>query len=315
MQYKNGVILGERKSKVRLDQPTMMKSALFLAALATCEAATTVSVLDFGSSIRRTDSKNAETSVHGVASFWGALHHNRLQNDGMTMIPDMFSRPSGSIVIGLMGSGVDLDTMPTVNKLVTSEEVARGQMVVNGNKGRALLNKIGPSKKVDASGLVQNCKQTLLSQSRPSAMQVKVDEHNAEKVDGQIALLIKELAGQNVVVHLVVEEEEGAARRRLSSRRLEDEQEENNSNDENENDDANNNNQNNNAFYGYGYYNAYGEWVTPYKTMFQIQYFNIVLWTSVGLTVVLFYIIYLMLDMPLEADSMLFGEGAKMMGD
>ena len=44
---------------------------------------------------------------------------------------------------------------------------------------------------------------------------------------------------------------------------------------------------NSNGYYGYGYYNAYGEWVTPYKTMFQIQYFNVVLWTSLGLCLII----------------------------
>ena len=33
--------------------------------------------------------------------------------------------------------------------------------------------------------------------------------------------------------------------------------------------------------------------------MFQIQYFNVVLWTSVGLFAIVFYAIYLMIDMPL----------------
>jgi hypothetical protein len=75
--------------------------------------------------------------------------------------------------------------------------------------------------------------------------------------------------------------------------------------------DGSSSSQANNAYYGYGYYNAYGEWVTPFKTMFQIQYFNVVLWTSVGLVVVLFFVIYLMIDMPLEADTLLFGESAK----
>jgi hypothetical protein len=72
---------------------------------------------------------------------------------------------------------------------------------------------------------------------------------------------------------------------------------------------------NNNGYYGYGYYNAYGEWVTPYKTMFQIQYFNIVLWTSVVLVVALFFTIYLMINMPLMSDTLLFGESAKAIGD
>jgi hypothetical protein len=76
--------------------------------------------------------------------------------------------------------------------------------------------------------------------------------------------------------------------------------------------DADAENANGNGYYGYGYYNAYGEWVTPYKTMFQIQYFNIVLWTAVGLTVVLFFSVYLMMNMPLMADTLLFGESAKM---
>ena len=75
---------------------------------------------------------------------------------------------------------------------------------------------------------------------------------------------------------------------------------------------ANAENANDNGYYGYGYYNAYGEWVTPYKTMFQIQYFNVVLWTAVGLIIVLLFSVYLMMNMPLMADTLLFGESAKM---
>ena len=82
-----------------------------------------------------------------------------------------------------------------------------------------------------------------------------------------------------------------------------------------EGDDANGNANANNGYYGYGYYNAYGEWVTPYKTMFQIQYFNVVLWTAIGLTVALFFVVYLMITMPLMADTLLFGESAKMVGE
>jgi hypothetical protein len=83
-----------------------------------------------------------------------------------------------------------------------------------------------------------------------------------------------------------------------------------NQNDEQDaNGDANG--QYNNAYNGYGYYNDNGEWVTPFKTMFQIQYFNIVLWTSVTLVVTVFFVIYLVVNMPLEADTLLFGESAK----
>ena len=56
-------------------------------------------------------------------------------------------------------------------------------------------------------------------------------------------------------------------------------------------------------------------WVTPYKTMFQIQNFNVVLWTSIVLVIVLISTIYMKIDMPMEADTLLFGESAKMMAE
>jgi len=67
----------------------------------------------------------------------------------------------------------------------------------------------------------------------------------------------------------------------------------------------------NNGYYGYKYYNAYGELITTNKTMFQIQYFNVVLWTSLGLVLILTYSFALMLGMPLMPDTLLFGESAK----
>eukprot|EP00543_Licmophora_paradoxa_P007323 CAMPEP_0202445044 /NCGR_PEP_ID=MMETSP1360-20130828/3927_1 /ASSEMBLY_ACC=CAM_ASM_000848 /TAXON_ID=515479 /ORGANISM="Licmophora paradoxa, Strain CCMP2313" /LENGTH=290 /DNA_ID=CAMNT_0049061171 /DNA_START=46 /DNA_END=918 /DNA_ORIENTATION=+ len=290
----------------------MMKTAILLSAtaMAVCEAATTVSVLDFGSSVRRTTATNPDTTVHGVSTFWGALHHNKIQTEGMTVVPDLFSRPEASVVVGIMGSGVDLDNMPTVNGLVNTENVAKGHLVLEGQKGKNLLHKIGPARKAEASDFVERCKHQL-AHKKVSAVSVKVNSENAVDLDTQIAALIKELQGRNVVVHLVVEEGEGVARRRLSTRRLEDEQQ----NDEEEDEQDNNGNNNNNAYYGYGYYDADGDFITPYKTMFQIQYFNVVLWVSVGLAVSFFYGIFMTLDMPLEADTLLFGESAKMMGE
>ena len=46
--------------------------------------------------------------------------------------------------------------------------------------------------------------------------------------------------------------------------------------------------------------------------MFQIQYTNVVLWTSVVLVIVLTFCISLMVNMPLMADTLLFGEQATM---
>jgi hypothetical protein len=152
---------------------------------------------------------------------------------------------------------------------------------------------------------------------------LQVNSGNAADVDAQIASLLNDSSlaedGKTVVLHLVVEEEDGAARRRNLARRLEEVDGEQAQDGANNNGEANNNaeadqqqqQQSNNGFYGYGYYNGYGEWVTPYKTMFQIQYFNVVLWTAVGLVAILFFGIYLMIYMPLMADTLLFGESAR----
>merc|ERR1712157_194768 len=75
-----------------------------------------------------------------------------------------------------------------------------------------------------------------------------------------------------------------------------------------EDDDDANNNQN--AYYGY--YNDYGEWVTNYRTIFQIQYYNVVLWTTVGLFTLAYVSNVMLVNMPLMEDTLLFGESAKM---
>ena len=49
--------------------------------------------------------------------------------------------------------------------------------------------------------------------------------------------------------------------------------------------------------------------------MFQIQYFNIVLWTAIGLAAILFFSIFLMMYMPLMPDTLLFGESAKLVAE
>merc|ERR1712161_184164 len=110
-----------------------------------------------------------------------------------------------------------------------------------------------------------------------SGMHIDVTTANAVSIDSQIASLLNDYsssfdASKTVVLHLVVEEEDGAARSRNLARRLDGQDQ---SEAENvpqrrlEQEDADANAQNgNNGYYGYGYYNAYGEWVTPYKSMF-----------------------------------------------
>jgi len=102
---------------------------------------------------------------------------------------------------------------------------------------------------------------------------------------------------ETVVVHLISEDDT------TPTRRLNDE-------DEEGDDNANANANANNGFYGY--YNDYGEWVTNYRTIFQIQYYNVILWTTVGLVGMAYATNVMLVNMPLMEDTLLFGESAKM---
>ena len=304
--------------------------------LASADAATRVAVIELGKSgtVRRTTALNAETSAEGVASFWSSLHGygRKLQHAGMTVVPDLFSRPESGVVFGL--TGVDLDSMPNLNSMMTHEENGVvGHMEVHGQQSSKMMRNVKNVLEIQPSDLSSTF-ETQAAEAGISAMKMEVTTETANDMDMQLASIIQKVdedaknSGKTVVLHLVVEEEEGAARRRRLARRLQDNGgQDNNQANGNGNDDANEANANddananangqayNNGYYGYGYYNAYGEWVTPYKTMFQIQYFNVVLWTSIGLFGVLFFSLYLMVYMPLMADTLLFGESAKVAHD
>ena len=158
-----------------------------------------------------------------------------------------------------------------------------------------------------------------MAQSELSGFTVESNDFSSKEIDTKLESALKEIEasaksqGNNVVVHIVVDYVESESRRKLS-RRLEDNAAANQDAAAAEGD-GSSNNKDYSGYYGYGYYNSFGEWVTPFKTMFQIQYFNVVLWTSIGLVAALFFTICLMVYMPLEADTLLFGESAKFVGD
>jgi hypothetical protein len=311
----------------------LLLATAFALTTSVANAATRVAVIEFGTggTVRRTTTAESEmeTSVDGVASFWSALHGygRKLQHAGMPIVPDLFSRPDSGVVVGL--TGVDLDSMPTLHALMnevdedTASNRVVGHMDVPGKQCKNMMKNVNQmDSSVESSAMISSTFEIQAQQSGISGFQFQVNSANSADVDAQIASLINgSTFEKSVVLHLVVEEEDGAARRRKLARRLEEAQGEQAANDgqnanaENNVEGENQQQQNNNGFYGYGYYNAYGEWVTPYKTMFQIQYFNVVLWTSLGLVAVLFFSIYLMVYMPLMADTLLFGESARMTHD
>jgi len=312
--------------------------------LSVVEAGTRVAVIELGTSgtVRRTTASSLEeTSVDGVASFWSALHGygRKLQHAGMTVVPDLFSRPESGVVVGLTGNGFNLDHMPTLKSLLMSHEGSEenddkrvvGHMQVPGSQCKKMLKNLKQQQEHSPDASFRDAFVTQAQELGISGMHIDVTTANAVSIDSQIASLLNDYsssfdASKTVVLHLVVEEEDGAARSRNLARRLDGQDQSEAENvpqrrleqeDEDADEaDADANAQNgNNGYYGYGYYNAYGEWVTPYKSMFQIQYFNVVLWTSLGLVAVLFFSIYLMIYMPLMADTLLFGESARVAYD
>ena len=201
----------------------MMRSLLFFAALAVADASTTVAVLAFGKHgcVHRTTSKNTHTTVAGAASFFNALSGKGLQESDMTVVPDLFNKPDGVVVVGITGSGVNLEAMPTLANLVEKEgNGVVGHMTLPAGHHRHLMNRVGPSKAVDAEALVDGVKSEA-SSKKISSVSITVDAGNSGAVDAQIAAMLTALQKQagndsTIIVHLVVDEEEGSARRRLS---------------------------------------------------------------------------------------------------
>lgn len=297
-----------------------MKLLLSLLSIAAVNAATKIAVIEVGvgGAVRRTTSTTPETSVDGAVSFLQAMHGRKLQHAGMTVVPDLFNKADSGVVVGISGSAVDLADMPSVSGLFAEEGKSGvvGQMEIEGSRCNAIMAKVGEAKESSdiATAVSEEAKKSGLS-----AVKMVLDESNVSSFDSSVHGLIADIDtqakkdGKTVVIYLVIEEDAAVARRRtLSARRL-DEVNEYNQNNYNAN--QNQGQDNNAGFYGYGYFNDYGEWVTPYKSMFQIQYFNVVLWTSIGLALVLLSTIYMMMYMPMEPDTLLFGESAKMVGD
>lgn len=284
--------------------------SLGLTALAACTSAvsaeTTIAILEFGpgGSVHRTTATSTESNSVAVTSFWNAMHQpskrgSMSQHTGMSVVPDLFSRADAGIIIGLKGES--LKSMPTVASLLDMEaedvDNVVGHVHVRGQAGADLLKRAASSKenvesiaKDDVGRRLQSAAETAargeLKGMETLSLAVDNDE-SAAAADEHLARMLKTLQKQaaankkTVVVHLVAEEE---GRRRLEG-------------EDNENNQNNNNNQN------------YNE-----KTMYEIQTFNLYLWTSVGLVTIVFMVLSAFVAMPLMPDTLLFGETAKMVG-
>lgn len=291
---------GHRKTNITKTVTTMMKRLLLLCSVSATFANTHIGVFQFGKPAVRATASSPETSVSGVTSFWKALHERTPQTPDMSLVPDIFTVPHSSIVLVLGEQETD----------ILNSEAVVGHLELAGGRSHALLNEIH-HETVAAEELPKITTQTALEKGISGIkLTSTVDTAQMDNFLNTCRRVAQEQE-TSIVVHVVVEGDEAPLRsRRLAEqRRLEDEQQQGEQAENNQDD------KEQNGYYGYGYFNEFNEYVTPYKTMFQIHYFNVVTWTSIGLVVVMFYSIFLMAYMPLEADTLLFGESAKMVGD
>jgi hypothetical protein len=280
----------------------MMKSfTIALAALsATTQcviADTSMAVIPIGSKqnvIRRVLAGGGEeesVSLESVRALWSSLHgvdanvpgHRRLPTtEGMPLVADLFSKPDAGMVVSLVGSDLDLEQMPTLSKLLS--EVAHPMTLKAGSYGRELVE---------------------LAESSNGAMSSKLinvnDSNDAAAADAQLAQLVKKLesdTSRTTVLHLVIDDEARFyehARRKLQS-------------DEDGAVTSSTAEENGSESYSTG--------SSDYsKTIFQIQYYQTCLWTAIGLFVILYSSMYMMSSMSFMADTLLFGESAKMPTD
>lgn len=297
-----------------------------LAALSAVDA-TTVAILELGKggTLHKVGASTSETSSYGVMSFMKATHDagdngkrretRSTQIPGMGVVPNIFNRADGGVVVGISGDAVDLKSMPTVASLM-EEDGAVGHFHVPGNNGRKLMTHLRADKVESSrfSDAVASKAKAALSEegNKMESLAVNVDDQEAAAaVDASLGRMLKTLAadaekaGSTVIVHLVVDSDDNAPQRRLAEdveRSLED----------------NNNNNNNNAkdFEIPGYYDENTKtFVTPFKSIYQIQYYNVILWTAVGLSLLLVVANVMTMNMPLMPDTLLFGESAKMVAE
>ncbi|KAL7552586.1 hypothetical protein ACHAWF_015825, partial [Thalassiosira exigua] len=276
-------------------------TAAALAATPAVSAETTVAFLEFGpgGSVHRATSSNTESNVAAVSSLWNVLHRPTMRSSmsyhaGMPVVPDLFNSADAGIVVGIRGDSVK--SMPTaISLLEDGASDVVGHVDIPGQVSLELVKLVSkgaesvPQEEIGGrlQSTAENAARGALGEGIEALSLAAENDETAAAIDEQLRQMLQTLKkqaaanGKTVVLHLVVE---GEGRRRLE-----------------ENQEGGENQDNNNA-------NAYSN----EKTMYEIQTFNLYLWTSVGLFVIVSMVISFFIAMPLMPDTLLFGETAKM---
>lgn len=242
----------------------------------------------------------------------------------MSIVPDLFAKPDAGIVVGIHAES--LKSMPTARTLLDNDQVddatttvdntvVVGHVHVSGQSGLDELMKLASSssrklEKIATEDIGTRLQSTAKTAAASAArgevgkeiatLFLALDTDDAAAVaDEHLGRMLQTLKkdavdnGKTVILHLVIEEGGSSTRNR---RRLEDN---NANNDQNANADSSSSSS--------SYSNQ--------KSMYEIQSFNLYLWTSVGLFVVVSMVMSAFIAMPLMPDTLLFGETAKIGSD
>ena len=265
---------------------------------------TTVTVLELGPggpAVHRTTSPDAEVPASAVASLWDALHPASGRQSqrrraaagtapGMTLSSDPFVSPDAGLVVGLTGPAAGRAVRSLLESSAGAGARVVGTVDVAGeNAHRDLMRAAGA---VDG-GVEKAAEAALGGKGAMGAASLAVEDGEAASEALVRALEAMKSSGKSAVFHLVVDEgereEDKSARRRLEG---EDEQAEGDGEGEED--------QQSSSSYS-----------SNYKTMYEIQTFNLYLWTSVGLVTILFMVMGAFVDMRLFPDTLLHGAVTK----
>mmetsp|Transcript_13652 Transcript_13652/g.27758 ORF Transcript_13652/g.27758 Transcript_13652/m.27758 type:complete len:327 (-) Transcript_13652:179-1159(-) len=322
---------------------TSLISITALASSAAATKQTTVTILEFGkggtihtAANNNNNAASITTTPAAMTSFWKAMHPSKNGKysshgyAGMAVVPDLFTKADLGVIVGLGGNVAGhLDSMPTAMALLsgnTEDDGVVGQVKISGHVSNTLVKGISSSHDF---GRHLSSSTTANEAGSLEAVSLQVmDDGDAKEADDQLRQLIQRLkdesdaSGKTIVLHLVVETNVpesvvSASRRRLNedeedggSQDQDQEGEENNNENNNNDQDGNNQNQQQDGENGYTTQYAYN-----YKTMYEIQTFNIITWTAVGLVVIVFMVMGAFIGMPLYPDTLLFGFSTKIGSD
>lgn len=202
----------------------------------------------------------------------------------MALVPDIFNRADGGIVVGISGavSSMALDFM---------EDNVVGSFTTSGSTSD-VMNRVKKSELI-SDGFDRRLTSTVeKAEEEMQVVSLSVNDESAPEAERELERMLSSLkahakkSDKTYVVHLVVDTPS-------TRRRLEDAQ------GEAAADDAVNQNADASSSY-------YGQ-----KTMYEIQNFNVIAWTTVGLVVLVMYVTSHFIAMPLMPDTLLHAEAAK----